>query len=329
VKELDVRNWTTSDWVLCSYRLRLRKPIAARGATANIRRGLLVIKKHPWGMGFGEAAPIPGFHPIEYMQVQEELILALQQPEKIVDCSAITTCALEMASWQKKPINPIFINGLLTNSGNIDPQFSCYKIKVGRASIQEELSMLSHISSLVPPNTPIRLDANCAWNLSECLDFWHHLQQVPLTIEYIEEPLRDPTHYPHIPFPFALDERLSLYADRLHHLPQLKALILKPSLLGFSSCIGWIKKASQHKLKAIISSTFESSIGLHSYAQLAALQPQTYAGLGTASWFLDDLIQHKATPQTGLLFSGQQKDWIKDLQWQHLSVVAHSGIDLP
>ena len=328
MKPIDTEKWKLSDWALLAYRLRLHKPIAARGANKHIRHGFLVIKKNPWGIGIGEAAPISGFHPIDELRVQEELRQALRDPASRSHCSAITTCALEMASYKPFPHGSIPINGLLTHAGNVDPQFSCYKIKVGRASIDDDIAMLKHISNTIAPNTRIRLDANGAWTLSECLDFWSRVRKLPLHIAYIEEPLQHPEHYPKLPFPFALDERLEQYTGHLDKLTQLQAIIIKPSLLGFSRSLHWIEHASKMNVTAVISSTFESSIGLFSYAQLASLQPQTHAGLGTASWFLDDLLVHRAIPQRGCLPSVHGENLISQLQWRHLSVIDHSGIDL-
>ena len=159
--------------------------------------------------------------------------------------------------------------------------------------------MVRTILETLPAQTKIRLDANCAWSLSECMLFWSLIKGHTKNIEYIEEPLSNPDDYIQLPIPFALDERLAMFKEQLHTLPYLRAIILKPSLLGFHSCEEWIYKATVLNLNAVISSTFESSIGLFAYARIA--QPNTHCGLGTNSWFKEDLLEQRALPQKGML----------------------------
>ena len=77
----------------------------------------------------------------------------------------------------------------------------------------------------------------------------------------MEEPLSQPWEYPKLNIPFALDENLPLFGKKLHTFPFLNAIILKPSLLGFEACKRLIKTAKRLNLSAVLSSTFESSIG--------------------------------------------------------------------
>ena len=284
------------NWAVYHYALPLHKPIAARGANRCTRMGILVLIRNEWGIGIGEAAPIEGFHPVSFDQTQEDILSALRQktsPEHL-----ISLCAIEMAQ-QPTPQNSVPVNGLLTNEHSIDPQFSCYKIKVGRQSVHDDANMVRTILETLPTQTKIRLDANCAWSLSDCMFFWSLIKGHTKNIEYLEEPLANPDDYIQLPIPFALDECLAMFKEQLHTLPYLRAIILKPSLLGFHSCTEWIHKATALNLNAVISSTFESSIGLFAYARIA--QPNTHCGLGTNSWFKEDLLEQRALPQKGML----------------------------
>ncbi len=307
---------TIGSWAIYSYRLRLHKPIAARGAQSFIRKGLLLFFRNEWGVGIGEATPIEGFHPIGYDEVYDELCAALQtSTNKPNDTtSAIVTNATEMARFNGTQQGRILLNGLCTKDQTVDPQFGCYKIKVGRQSVDDDLHMLSQISKKIAHGTPIRLDANCAWTWNECQKFWRGILPLSLNIEYIEEPLKDPLLYPDLKIPFALDERLSNFSDALPHLSHLRAIILKPSLLGFHACIDWMKKANELGISAVVSSTFESSIGLYAYAQLALMQPDTHAGLATGGWFAEDLISKRALATDGYLeistpYHNQEINW--------------------
>ena len=298
---LDLNLGSLDSWVIYSYRLRLHKPIAARGAQSFIRKGLLLFYRNQWGVGIGEASPIEGFHPIGYDEVYRELCAALQKPGIHSDQTPIVQNTIEMAQFDRFQKGKVLLNGLYTKNQEIDTQFGCYKIKVGRQSVDDDVHMLSQISKKIAQGTPIRLDANCAWTWSECQKFWRGILPLSLNIEYIEEPLKDPLLYPDLTIPFALDERLSDFTDALPHLSHLRAIILKPSLLGFHACFDWMKKANKLGISAVVSSTFESSIGLHAYAQLALMQPNTHAGLATGSWFAEDLLPKCALARDGCL----------------------------
>ena len=131
------------------------------------------------------------------------------------------------------------------------------------------------------------------------MDFWNLIKGYEQRVEYIEEPLSDPSSYPRLPIPFALDERLPMFHDLLDGLSSLRAIILKPSLLGLHNCSNWIKRSTKLGLNAVISSTFESSVGLFAYANIA--QTNTHCGLGTSSWFKEDVLETRAIPQNGML----------------------------
>ena len=294
------------NWSVFRYELPLHKPIAARGANRLIRKGLLIFMRNTWGIGIGEAAPIEGFHPISYDQTQEDILSALvnAKPPRY----RISQCAIEMAQHPLSKNKRVPVNGLLTDSTSIDPQFSCYKIKVGRQSVHDDANMVSTIIRSLPPQTKIRLDANCAWSMSQCMTFWNLIKEYIGNIEYIEEPLSNPEEYPKLSIPFALDERLSLFDTQLHTLSYLRAIILKPSLLGFHSCTDWIARATQLNISAVVSSTFESSVGLFAYADIA--QPNTHCGLGTNSWFKEDILKRRALPKNGILLTPQSNQFL-------------------
>ena len=189
-------------WAVYTYELPLYKPIAARNSNHFTRKGILIFFRNEWGLGIGEAAPIEGFHPTSYKQTKEDILSSLihsRTPEHL-----ISQCAIEMAQHSPSNQRPIPVNGLLTNSTSIDPQFSCYKIKVGRQSLSDDATMVRTIINTLPPQTSIRLDANCAWSLSDCMTFWSLIKEYKQQIEYIEEPLSDPTEYPQLSIPFAL-----------------------------------------------------------------------------------------------------------------------------
>jgi O-succinylbenzoate synthase len=284
----------------------------------------LLFYRNEWGIGIGEAAPIEGFHPIRYDDVYQSLYSALHESKRqeTHTIPAIVHNTIEMAKFNGLQQGRVLLNGLYTKTQSVDPQFGCYKIKVGRQSVEDDIQMLFLLSKQIPQDTPIRLDANCAWTWDECHRFWKGIIPFSLNIEYIEEPLKNPLLYPNLHIPFALDERLSDFSDSLSHLSYLRAIILKPSLLGFHACIDWMKKAKNLGISAVISSTFESSIGLYAYAQLALMQPNTHAGLATGSWFAEDLISNRALATDGFLTISNPHH--QTINWNHLTLEKES-----
>ena len=87
-------------------------------------------------------------------------------------------------------------------------------------------------------------------------------------IEYLEEPLRDPRPLltsggaSSFPVPIALDESLVTCDPReLASLRGIHALILKPTLLGYERSRRFAEVAAAAGSTAVVTSTFESSLG--------------------------------------------------------------------
>ena len=103
----------------------------------------------------------------------------------------------------------------------------------------------------------------------------------PECIEYIEEPLQDPTSIPDLyqqsgrVVRFALDESLIQLPRPLPDLVSLEglsALVVKPTILGgMSACLHIHSLGSAKGLTTVVSSSFESSIGLSHLAILASV----------------------------------------------------------
>ena len=292
-------------WAIYTYTLPLKRPILARGANRLQRKGLLILRRMNNEIRVGEAAPITGFHPHTLSQVRDELIdfFSHPKPSKRIQLSTLARFALEMTEQKPSPVIPVSVNGLLSPTTPINPSFSCYKIKVGRAALADEIDFLLNVA--LPEHATIRLDANRAWSVSEALAFWNGIEAIHAKIEYIEEPLLDPAQLGTLPLPIAIDESLPLLKESIWDIPTLSAIVLKPTLQGgLCESRKWMQRASERNISAVVSSTFESSIGIHALCNLAAVQPKTTHGLGTASWFAADLIAQRALPRNGILTSG-------------------------
>ncbi|XP_004952910.1 protein PHYLLO, chloroplastic isoform X2 [Setaria italica] len=204
--------------------------------------------------------------------------------------------------------------------------FTTVKLKVGRReSPIEDAAVLHKIREVVGYQINIRVDANQKWTYEQAVEFGSRAKG--LRLEYIEEPVSSVNDL--IKFcdksglPVALDETIdNLKGDvipKLHQFvhPGIVALVIKPSVVGgFENAAHIAKWAQMHDKMAVISSAYESSVGLASYIQLSHYVDQQNSivsriknkgtcgvaahGLGTYKWLREDVSEQKlnihATP---------------------------------
>ncbi|KAL6899311.1 hypothetical protein ACP4OV_005969 [Aristida adscensionis] len=197
--------------------------------------------------------------------------------------------------------------------------FTTVKLKVGRReSPSEDAAVLHKIRDVVGYQINIRVDANQKWTYEQAVEFGSKIKG--LHLQYIEEPVNSIDDL--IKFceksglPVALDETIdNLTGDIISGLhqfvhPGVVALVIKPSVVGgFENAALIAKWAQMHDKMAVISSAYESSIGLASYIQLAQYIDQQNSivsriknkdkcgavahGLGTYQWLREDVSEQK------------------------------------
>lgn len=221
--------------------------------------------------------------------------------------------------------NEVFINALVTASAPDIPGeiqrltelgFRTIKVKVGRATLAGDIRRVGTVLDALPDEVSLRLDANRAWSYEDAFMFARTVDSD--RIEYVEEPLADPAGLPRLinetGISVALDESLlDATPEVLQVREGIAALILKPTLLGgLEVAMRFARKAVRSGIKAVVSSSFESSLGLRTLAEFAASlgDSETAHGLDTAGWLAVDtvadtfvitdgrvpLIQYAATP---------------------------------
>ncbi len=186
---------------------------------------------------------------------------------------------------------------LLKNEG-----FSTFKVKVGRRALDEEIEIVKRVRETVGSGAKIRLDANrsfdieTAWRLAEAV--------APMEIEYIEEPVANYLELMHLtrsgdfPLPLALDESVQVIAPKaLTQLRGLKAIVLKPTLIGFEWAMWFARRAHRLGMLAVMSSSFESTLTLAMLAHLGgclnggADGSDVAMGLDTVDRLAEDLTE--------------------------------------
>ena len=189
------------------------------------------------------------------------------------------------------------------------PGLTQVKLKVGRQPPRDDARLLRELCTLLGDHVRFRLDANRQWSYTDAMDF---AVEAPLErILYIEEPtpsLEASRQFSAVTgFGVALDETLQDPAFQLECFSELAALIVKPTLCGgLEKTCNLVRQARAWDLPIVISSSFESSLGIGQLAALAAtLTPGQTAGLDTLSLFTQDLVRApgpllSTTPRTVL-----------------------------
>ena len=230
--------------------------------------------------------------------------------------SALVKCASTILGHTE--FGAVHVNGLLSSEpahvledaeSLVLRGFRGIKLKVGRARVEDDIEMVRLVSERFGSSLILRCDANRSWTLDEALAFAKGVSG--FEIEFIEEPVKDLADLKAFcelsSIPVALDEHLSdhLQGTTLENVVEetallldsfaesLDAAVLKPAVLGsIEKFKAVVDVCSRRGIKPIVSSTFESSVGLQALVYLARYANKAYGregkpllhGLGTIDW---------------------------------------------
>ncbi len=217
------------------------------------------------------------------------------------------------------PLESVRVNALVTGDDDVTAKvrqlkrdgYRAVKLKVGRRPLDEDIRRTQDAFHELGGDTALRLDANRAWDFDEAVRFARGIADC--TIAYIEEPLADPSQLEAFAtqtnLRVALDETLiEMTPTRLADRPFVSAIVLKPTLLGGLERSAQLARAAKSlNMKVVISSSFESSVGIAALAQLAAAFDtfNTPAGLDTLGYFEQDLLNEPIEIVHGRMRIGQ------------------------
>jgi len=286
---------------LYRYSLPFRQPLIFKGERLANREGLLVSINGQWG----EIAPLLGFSNESLAEAAAEslaCLAALSRGEKISPTLTSVQFGFDCAqrSWPNNlpaPLPPYpllqgtpaaLIQSLSTTDWQASPP-SRLKLKVARYAMDEELALIEQLAARLP-TTKLILDANGGWTRQEAQRFCERLNLNQ--IDYLEEPcaafadtiaVAEATGVA-----IALDETLTR-GEEWHCHPKLTALVIKPTLVGsLSACEALVQRARAGNLRVVISSSFESDLGLGLLARLASeWAPHEPPGLDTGHWLTE------------------------------------------
>lgn len=230
--------------------------------------------------------------------------------------------------------------------------YAAVKLKVGRGPIDGDIERVRVVRAALPSVVTLRLDANRAWSFDEAVRFVEGIGDCAL--EYIEEPLSDPRRLPGFEratgISYAVDETLQQIGwrtvmalrqegwsaleessgypqrDLLEAPLRAAAWVIKPTLVGlplsFFTCEGF---EDRFDVKIVVSSAFESGVGLVTLANLAAALADagTPAGLDTQQWFGADTLRAPLPVEGGRLPLASANQLMKALNDSVIEDVTH------
>ena len=297
---------------LYRYSLPFRQPVTFKGKRLVNREGLLISINGQWG----EIAPLPGFSTETLAEAESEslaCLAALRGGEKVSPTLPSVQFGFDCTqrSWPNNlpaPLPPYpllqgspaaLIQSLSTVDWLASPP-SRLKLKVARYAMEEELALIEQLAARLP-NTKLILDANGGWTREEAQHFCERL--LLAQIDYLEEPCAGFADTVAVAeatgVAMALDETLSRREEWYCH-PQLKALVIKPTLIGsLSACEALVQRARAGNLRVVISSSFESDLGLGLLARLASeWAPIEPPGLDTGHWLTERVTTARSEVMT-------------------------------
>lgn len=318
-----------------AYSLPLTVPLQVASRVLDRRDGwLLRVCTTAGAEGWGEVAPLPGFSPESPAEARSHLIAVAQRlvgqsvaaeelrsglPGALISTVSSVRFGVESAlvhaiagegrtssaRWLGAEVDTgCILNALVFGSlpdcverarAAVDQGYTAIKLKVGRASVEEDAERVTRVAELLPASVGLRLDANRAWSWAEAVDFAGRIAGLPLA--YVEEPLQDATGLANLHaatgWPLALDE--SLHEAHAHetvcHGVGVVAWVIKPTLVGgLLAAAAWQDRAVTAGVQPVLSSSLESGVGLRMVAELATRQPGVAIGLDTYRSLADDLL---------------------------------------
>jgi O-succinylbenzoate synthase len=190
-------------------------------------------------------------------------------------------------------------------AGAVAAGMTTVKVKVGGGSLGEDVDRVAAVRAALGPAGVIRLDANGAWDVDTALVAVDRLAGFDL--ELVEQPVAGLDDLARVrrraAAPVAADESVRSLDDarRLAALGAADAVVVKVQPLGgVRAALAVIEAAA---VPAIVTSLYETSIGLAAGVALAAALPELpYAcGLGTAALLAGDVVTDPLLPEGGVV----------------------------
>ena len=196
----------------------------------------------------------------------------------------------------------------------------------GRRCGEKDVAHVQAVLKLLNNRSRIHVDVNQRWDYDDALYFASAID--PQQIEYLEEPFKDigkvSDFFHKTGIAVALDESLLTPEGKAVKMREgVRAWVLKPTLLGgIRKALVMADEAGKRGIQIVVSSSFESGIGLFSLAHLAAAIDSTCrAGIDTLKYFEKDLLKEPLVIQEGKMAVFSKPLSEGDINFESLSQV--------
>jgi o-succinylbenzoate synthase len=304
---------------LARLSLPLREPFAtATGVVAARELVLLRLEDDDGAVGYGEAAPLPGYDEVTLDEVVDALRAGAPGPPQARTAEEMALLDLE-ARREGRPIGEPGADAIAVNrtlaagppdevaeraAEGVRDGYACFKVKVG---LPDDLERVAAVRLAVGPWPAIRLDANGAWTVEEAVAAIDAL--AAFDIQLVEQPCRTLAEMAEVrsvvTVPLAADESVATPADVRAAVAAGACDVVNVKLApsgGFSAAREALREASGHGLDTFLSSTLDGPWGIAAALQLAAAERVEMAcGLATLELFDASIARALAPPHDGVL----------------------------
>ena len=324
---------------MIDFELTFKAPLVTAHGLLNLRKGIIICAKTDDGFsGIGEISPLDGFNresrsrakqsaqevagyldnaelpvdPEGLIQILGDLEDRLSAPpsvifgfEMLLGDLAGKKAELPLSTWYcNDPLRNVAVNAIqCITQGQLAQKavrhFRAYKIKIDAGGIKPALEKIKAVRNRVADDVMIRLDLNRGLDFEDAVSLLNQTKE--FGIEYVEEPLKEPTTQGLMALRektglrIALDETVA-ETDRFHDLLENRAcdvIVLKPMMLGgINKSVKLSRMAAEQGLKTVLTSTLESGIGVAACLHAAAMLGHHVlaCGLDTLDLFQDSII---------------------------------------
>ena len=267
---------TVRAW-LC--RLPLKQPIPVGAARWMDRPTVLIsLTDRDGHTGWGEAAPLDGYGP----DTLSDVVTAIRDGNWDAALPSLQ-CALGTA--RQATASP---SGMLLTPAVLDPtsEAPLIKVKISGEPQDEASRLLALLQD--HPTRRLRLDANRSLTRDGARRLLDMIGPLVDRIDFFEEPFPgcfETDHRTDFPVSLAIDE--SLDGENWRH---ADVCVLKPSLMGDPRTTFRLARAMQTDgRRVVVSSAFESRVGMLMLVHLADQLGDAAPGLSTYTWLADDV----------------------------------------
>lgn len=173
--------------------------------------------------------------------------------------------------------------------------YRCLKVKISGLAPGDAADVVCGVRDQAGKGVALRVDANRSFTIGDALDLFGRIAECD--VEYVEEPVHNLNQLRKLlaeksrTVGVALDESLlEIQPEDLSRPYRIRAVVIKPTLIGLEKAVIFARKAVENGITPVISSSFESSVGMSVLAALAStMAGDIAAGLDTPGWLAEDL----------------------------------------